>query len=368
MRPARTPRKPSSSGSQMLFRRLPAARHDQAHGRCRPSGGQPRSSVSGSLLGAVLLAATGSCRASDHPVLHSELGAPASTEVFLERIDEPGPIEVETVHSATWRVARAGLINLEHPRAVEAGLEDGEEPISIDFHVLRHPERGVYLVDTGVERRYRDSMEDTPISWLVRSAIDLDTLEVKRALGEYLQEQHAGPNGVLLTHLHLDHIMGMPDVPRGTPIFAGPGETEDRRWDHLFSRSSLDGALEGQRPIQEFHFVSADVAPFEGIVDVFRDQTLWALWVPGHTPGSVAYLARTPKGPVLITGDACHTRWGWEHNVEPGTFSSDQPRSRDSLARLQRFVALHPTVDVRLGHQERTAPPHADAAHTSARQ
>jgi hypothetical protein len=30
-------------------------------------------------------------------------------------------------------------------------------------------------------------------------------------------------------------------------------------------------------------------------------------------------LARTTTGPVLLTGDTCHTRWGWDNSVEPGT-------------------------------------------------
>jgi len=37
--------------------------------------------------------------------------------------------------------------------------------------------------------------------------------------------------------------------------------------------------------------------------------------------------------------------------VEPGSFSSDVPRSAESLARMRRLVAAHPGVEVRLGHQ-----------------
>lgn len=92
---------------------------------------------------------------------------------------------------------------------------------------------------------------------------------------------------------------------------------------------------------------------FDGLLDVFGDQTFWAIHVPGHTAGSTAYLARTTTGPVLLTGDACHTIWGWEHGVEPGSFSSDRAQSASSLARLRRFVAKHPTMDVRVGHQAR---------------
>jgi len=54
---------------------------------------------------------------------------------------------------------------------------------------------------------------------------------------------------------------------------------------------------------------------------------------------------------VLYTGDACHTRWGWDHGVEPGTFSSDVERSAESLARLAKLAAEHPSLRVHLGHQ-----------------
>ena len=98
--------------------------------------------------------------------------------------------------------------------------------------------------------------------------------------------QHDPLAGVLLTHLHLDHLLGLPDVPRGTPLYAGPGET-------------------------------------------------------------------TPRGPVLFTGDACHTRFGWEHGVEPGTFSLDQPGSETSLMTLEDLARRHPQLEVHLGHQGR---------------
>jgi glyoxylase-like metal-dependent hydrolase (beta-lactamase superfamily II) len=54
---------------------------------------------------------------------------------------------------------------------------------------------------------------------------------------------------------------------------------------------------------------------------------------------------------VLFVGDACHTRFGWQHGVEPGTFSTDRAESRISLDALEALAARHPTLDVRLGHQ-----------------
>jgi N-acyl homoserine lactone hydrolase len=143
----------------------------------------------------------------------------------------------------------------------------------------------------------------------------------------------------------------MADVPAGTPVHLGPGEAEERHLIGPVVRPHVDRALAGKAPLSPWPFVPEAGGAFEGVVDVFGDGTVWALWVPGHTSGSTAYLVRTPRGPVLLTGDACHTRWGWEHEVEPGTFSSDLPRSAESLGRLRRLVAGHPSVEVRLGHQ-----------------
>ena len=95
---------------------------------------------------------------------------------------------------------------------------------------------------------------------------------------------------------------------------------------------------------------------FAGVLDIFNDRSVWALRVPGHTPGCTAYLVRTPDGPVLLVGDACHTAWGWENGVEPGSFSHDKPASAKSLAMLQALVERHPEIDVRLGHQPFTKP------------
>lgn len=286
-----------------------------------------------------------------HPSQPSSLGAARPVATALTQLSTPGPVELETVTSADWAVTRAGLINLEHPRAKQAGLEDGDEPIQVFFHALRHPRHGLFIVDTGIEKALRDAPEQSAMGGLVRAAMKMEKLQVHAPLGVWLAKQRQPLAGVFLTHLHLDHITGMADVPAGTPVYAGPGETTPRAFLNLVTRGSTDRALAGKPPVSEWPFSAEVGAAFEAAVDVFGDGSVWALWVPGHTPGSTAYLVRTPAGPVLLTGDGCHTRWGWEHDVEPGTFTADGPRSVQSFQKLRAFAAAHPEVQVRLGHQ-----------------
>ena len=299
-------------------------------------------------LAVTLLAA---CTASSHATRPAALGVPISSAQMEALLDTPGPVEVETVVAADWAVTRAGLINLDDPKAKAAHLQDGDEPIQIFTHVIHHPTRGTFLVDSGVSRALVEDPAHAGVGWIVRKAMHTEKMTVRTDTATLLARQRQPLAGVLLTHLHLDHVSGMRDVPAATPIFSGPGETRDRELLFLFSRGTIDGQLEGKDAIQEWAFAPDASGRFAGVLDLFGDGTVFALLVPGHTPGSTAYVVRTPHGPVLLTGDACHTRWGWEHDVEPGTFSSDRPRSRASLEALRALAARHPGLEVRLGHQ-----------------
>jgi glyoxylase-like metal-dependent hydrolase (beta-lactamase superfamily II) len=291
------------------------------------------------------------CTAASHATRPSTLGVAVSGAAMEALIDQPGPVEVETVVGADWAVTRAGLINLDDPKAKAEHLTDGDEPIQVFAHVIRHPTRGTYLVDTGVTRTLVEDPSNAGVGWVIRMFLHTEKMKLGTDTATLLGREPRPLAGVLLTHLHLDHVSGMRDVPHGTPIYAGPGETRDREFLFLFSRGTIDAQLDGQDAIQEHPFTPDPSGRFAGVLDLFGDGTVFAIWSPGHTSGSTAYLVRTPHGPVLFTGDVCHTRWGWDHGVEPGSFSSDRPRSRASLDALRALASRHPTLDVRLGHQ-----------------
>ncbi|OJH37290.1 MBL fold metallo-hydrolase [Cystobacter ferrugineus] len=291
------------------------------------------------------------CTATSHLTQASALGRASRSSELLAVIDQPGPIEARTVRSTRWAVPRAGLINLEHPQAKQAGLTDGDEPIEVDFHVIQHPRFGTFLIDTGVERALRDAPDKAAIRGLVARELHAEKMDFAQPLGDWLSARSEPVAGVFFTHLHLDHVSGAPDLPKTTPLYAGPGETTPRGVLNVFTRGSIDRALAGLPPVSEWGFTADADGRFAGVVDVFGDGSFYALWTPGHTPGSTAYLARTTEGPVLFTGDTSHTVWGWEHDVEPGTFTADHAANAKSLAALRALVREHPAISVRLGHQ-----------------
>jgi glyoxylase-like metal-dependent hydrolase (beta-lactamase superfamily II) len=300
---------------------------------------------------ALTLSLLAGCAATNHATVPATLGVARATSSMEAVADAPGPVTVDTVVSATWQVDRSGLIDLNDPRAKAAHLVDGPEPIDLFIHVVHHPQRGTFLVDSGVERAFVKDPGHALISGMLSGMAHLEKMTVYEDAATVVDHAHAKIGGVFLTHLHLDHVLGLRDVPDTVPVFVGTGDAEETSFMNVFTRGIYNQALAGKGALREVRFSKDPDGTFAGVADVFGDGSFWAISVPGHTPGSIAFLARTPEGPVLLTGDACHTSWGWEHGVGPGTFSEDVAASADSLSRLERFVARHPEIDVRLGHQ-----------------
>jgi glyoxylase-like metal-dependent hydrolase (beta-lactamase superfamily II) len=305
------------------------------------------------LVLSILLWLTGlACAASHHAAEPSELGTARASSEMTALIDRPGPIEFEMVKAADWVVPLSGLLNLDHPEAKAAGLEDRDEAIGVYFYALRHPRYGTFIVDTGIEAGFRNPEGNPRVGFLLESVMRTSELEIHTTTGEWQARQSEPLTGVFLTHVHLDHVMGVPDLDPDVVVYAGPGEPEASAFLNMFTSGTIDRMLEGAGSLREWPYTADPDGRFAGVVDIFGDGSVWAISVPGHTPGSTAYLVRSTEGPKLLVGDASHTSWGWIHGVEPGTFSADRPRSAKSLATLRELARTYPQIGVYLGHQQ----------------
>ena len=291
------------------------------------------------------------CSITSHPLGKPALGKTSSSAEMERLIDQPGPIQLESINSADWAVPLAGLLNLKSPAAIKAGLKDRDEPIQVYAHLLHHPQHGDYLVDTGVSKKLLDDPGKEGLNWLITKVMPIKTMQLRKGTADILRSMNRKLSGVFFTHLHLDHISGMPDIPKDVPLYIGATESTASYMLNVFVQGSNNQLLENKQPLQEWNFQPDPQNKFEGIVDIFADGSVFAISVPGHTPGSVAYLIRTTHGPVLLTGDTSHTRWGWENTVEPGDYTQNNERNLANLIRLKNLVASHSQIEVRFGHQ-----------------
>ncbi|WP_228044111.1 MBL fold metallo-hydrolase [Streptomyces ferrugineus] len=289
-------------------------------------------------------------RTTTHRATPARIGRPVSSSAMEAVIDQPGPIELKTV-GTDWEANLSGLLNLKDPKAVKAGLKERKEPIKIYTHVVRHPTQGFFMVDTGVSQQLVEDPAGVGVEWVLRKYGGIDKMHARPSTAEIIAAEGVPLDGVFMTHLHLDHVTGLPDIAKDVPIYTGADEAEASLFLNLFAQGTNNHLLEGRPPLQELEFTKDPDGRFEGVNDVFGDGSLFAILTPGHTKGHLAFVARTTTGPVLMTGDVSHTRWGWENDVEPGTFLADRQPSRESLLKLKALSRRHPRMTVKLGHQ-----------------
>ncbi|MCK6516652.1 MBL fold metallo-hydrolase [Myxococcota bacterium] len=299
-----------------------------------------------------LFALLSACVVTHHPLVPAEL--PASTitadTTEAERIallNTPGPI-VHSVHISGRSTATiGGLVDLSHPNA--AGLQNGEITVVTPVHRLIHPSAGAFVVNTGFERAMtrggRGAARGFGLAMLSIQSFEEPLADILKSAGTPLA-------GVLLTSVSIHNVLGLRDVPPGTPIYAGANDTEYETPFNTVLWRTVQNTLDDHDPLRTFNGVGAvSLGPIAEAYDLLGDGSLWALSTPGHTPGSMAYLARTTEGPVLFTGDTCHTIWSWEHNVTPGSFTADHAQNATSLNQLKALAELLPGVKVYVGHE-----------------
>ncbi|MCR9160683.1 MAG: MBL fold metallo-hydrolase [Nannocystaceae bacterium] len=302
----------------------------------------------------LLVAALGlGCRAVPHPVeptaapvVRDDAVPPGSwNEVFAE----PADVEVRVEVAAHWITTRRGLIDFKDPVTKRSGLEARPQLISLLVGVIRHPEHGDYLIDSGIDRSLAEGDSEA-----IRGVLDrvLETLMPVEDIASMRRRLDLDLQGVFLTHTHFDHVLGLPDIPREVPVYVGEREVDRKGLLNALQRRGHERVYRGRPPLAGLRTADGiPLAPFDHAIDLFGDRSVWALPVPGHTAGSMVYLVNARSGPVLFLGDTSHTRWGWDHGVGPGLFSEDREQNARALDTLRMFVAAHPEIDVVVGHE-----------------
>lgn len=101
--------------------------------------------------------------------------------------------------------------------------------------------------------------------------------------------------------------------------------------------------------ILDFDSTQAQSTALGKAIDIFGDQSFWAISTPGHTKGHISYLVNTKEQPILIAGDACCINLSMEKGVGPS--GSDTTLGQKTFERIVQFLKDNPEVKIWLGHE-----------------
>ena len=168
-------------------------------------------------------------------------------------------------------------------------------------------------------------------------AFAVDPADADKEMLEYASSLCDKPNkAILLTHCHIDHILGLTRLHEiwRCPIIIGEGDMEGI----MNPAYNLSTMIFGT----DIAF-SADKKVADGDKITLGSAEISVLETPGHTPGSVCYIIED----VMFSGDMLFR----------GTIGrTDFPRSNtaDMLSSLKKLVKLEINYRVFPGHNEET--------------
>ncbi len=189
-------------------------------------------------------------------------------------------------------------------------------PFPALYFLLVHPTHGPCLIDTGYSNNIHDALGEFPYSLYGRFLpVDISSEETAvnrlRCIGIKPQDVRH----IVITHFHVDHVGGLRDFPNAT------------YWSSMFAWSSVR-QLRGVRALLNGFFPSmvpkdfeerfraieslssttltSDIAALGKGFDLFGDDSIVLVPLPGHACGQYGAVVRTADGvQTLIVADAC---------------------------------------------------------------
>jgi glyoxylase-like metal-dependent hydrolase (beta-lactamase superfamily II) len=227
------------------------------------------------------------------------------------------------------------------------------EPLPIYAFAIEHPE-GVIVVDTGEtaktsERRYFPGWHPY-FRFGLREWVAPD-----EEIGPQLRQlgiAAADVRQVVLTHFHTDHAGGLEHFPH-TEILASRAD--------IAAASGRAGRVRGyvnNRFPTWFDPAPVDLptrpfGPFAESLPLTKAGDVTLVPLPGHTAGQLGVVVEDGAETILLAGDASYSQELMLRGAVDGV-SPDERVARETIKRVQTFVASRPTVYL-VAHDPATA-------------
>ena len=232
--------------------------------------------------------------------------------------------------------------------------------LPVSCYLIEHP-RGKILVDTGWCRDISpDGVRDRKAAARVLpgylEAYYRPALPAGQAVHEQLAAmgiQPADLTAVLLTHLDPDHVAGLRHV-QGAKRIVLPEDEYFWACRAVYKARQPWSLWMDYKP-ERLYYRGSAVGPNRWAIDLFGDESLLLVNVPGHTDGQAAVLIRSGRRFAVLAAVAAYCPRNWREDIVPGS-SFDPVLARKGLAWLREMEADPACAGIFCSHDPDVAP------------
>jgi glyoxylase-like metal-dependent hydrolase (beta-lactamase superfamily II) len=226
--------------------------------------------------------------------------------------------------------------------------------------LLRHPQAGYVLWDTGYAPRMVEETRRLPFSiyaWITPLRVKPELAAINQ-----LARCQVAPSEiawVILSHFHADHLAGLRDFPKAGIICTAEAyrDVASRRGVGALRRAFIPALLPSDFATRARLLTNFNGPPLHDLgptTDLFGDGSLVAVRLPGHARGQIGVLASTTQGPTLLAADSCWLSRSFRERRAPPRIASlivDNPREvRRTIDALHAFALARPDVNIIPSH------------------
>src|SRR5437588_1808160 len=233
-----------------------------------------------------------------------------ATAYWYETEEPAPPLDTSTFPQVEVMFLRCRSVAIPEFVAVRGAFSPIPRIISHSAVLVRHP-KATFLYDTGLCSDISAFVADR--SLLFRKT--LGRFQFEQSLSSHLKSMEMESidlDFALLSHLHWDHVSGIPDIP-GVLLRINRVEYEAARLGLLEANGGLVRQLMGNNPIEFFDCAGPVYEGFRSSLDLFGDGSVVLVPLPGHTAGNTGMFINRSNGLRVIL--LCNENCIWENYI-----------------------------------------------------